>query len=346
MENEFFPQLTPDSTLLSPDESTQGEVLDKEKYHDLYKLVEEDGLPYFTRLNGHGEVELYLVFETVDAFSEQTRDAVSIEFKTYQNKLLAVIWTLTDPLQPLGFPLSFDIRSAEERFMALTILQQPFTYLHYLAYEDGQMTHIYSEDIHFSTDELARAHGMIRSLYDGTPESMPEAAEVREEETQTVSALSLPDAVFLEAGMAFVLQYKRMLAAHGEEAAQHLLMSTALQAVLVMRRHSRSEVRDSSFTVWAAERDDQFRLVVTPSLAHLFKVVHMSEDEANPFSRFLMTLPEFVQTEDACPLQLGAFPLLRYESGQLYHLELDETVQEHLGSLFTQAFPAVPNPYM
>jgi len=133
MENEFLPQLTPDSTLLSPDESTQGEVLDKEKYHDLYKLVEEDGLPYFTRLNGHGEVELYLIFETVDAFSEQTRDAVSIEFKTYQNKLLAVIWTLTDPLQPLGFPLSFDIRSAEERSMALTILQQPFTFLHYLA---------------------------------------------------------------------------------------------------------------------------------------------------------------------------------------------------------------------
>ena len=132
---------------VSPDEQTQGEILDKEKFHDVYKLVEEDGLPYFARLNGRGEVELYLVFETVDAFSEQTRDAVSVEFKTYQNKLLAVIWTLTDPLQPLGFPLSFDIRAVDERFVALTILQQPFTTLHYLAYENGQMTHIYSEDV-------------------------------------------------------------------------------------------------------------------------------------------------------------------------------------------------------
>ncbi|WP_312116625.1 hypothetical protein [Brevibacillus reuszeri] len=346
MENEFFPQLTPDSTLLSPDEQTQGEILDKEKFHDVYKLVEEDGLPYFARLNGRGEVELYLVFETVDAFSEQTRDAVSVEFKTYQNKLLAVIWTLTDPLQPLGFPLSFDIRSADERFVALTILQQPFTALHYLAYEDGQMTHIYSEAIHFSEDERIRANGMIRSLYDGTPESMPEEAEVREEDTQTISALSLPASVLEETGMAFVLEYNRMMATHGEEEAQHLLMSTVKQAVWVMRRHSRSEVRDSSFTVWAAEQAERLSLIVTPSLSHLFEVVHMSEDEANPFSRFLMTLPEFVQTEDAAPLQLGAFPLLRYENGQLYHLELDEVVQQHLAKLFTQAFPGILNPYM
>ncbi|MGG1659396.1 hypothetical protein [Brevibacillus sp. NRS-1366] len=319
--------------------------MDRVRYHDLYQLVEAEGLPYFARLNGRAEVELYLVFETVDAFSEQTRDAVSIEFKTYQNKLLAVIWTLSDPLQPLGFPLSFDIRSAEERYVALTILQQPFTVLHYLAFEEGQLTHIYSEAIHFSAEEVSRAKDMVRSLYDGNPASMPKAAEVREEETQTIPAMSLPDSVLQEMGMAFILQYKRMLATHGEEEAQHLLMSTVKQAVWVMRRHTRSEVRDSSFTVWAAEQGEQLYLVVTPSLSHLFEVVHMSEDEANPFSRFLMTLPDYVQTEDAAPLRLGAFPLLRYESGQLYHLELDEELQEHLAHLSRQAFPGASNPY-
>jgi len=346
MDKEFFPPLIGNDALHSPDAGTQGEVLDREQYDDLYQLVEEEGLPYFARLNGRGEVELYLVFETVDAFSEQTKDAVSVEFKTYQNKLLAVIWTLSDPLQPLGFPLSFDIRSAEERSVALTILHQPFTALHYLAFEERQLTHIYSEAISFSAEEVSRAQDMVRSLYEGNPAYMPQEAEVREEETQTIPATSLPDSVLQEKGTAFLLQYQRMLATHGEEEAQHLLMSTVKQAVWVMRRHSRSEVRDSSFTVWAAEQGEQFYLVVTPALSHLFEVIHMSEEDANPFSRFLMTLPDFVQTQDAAPLLLGAFPLLRYESGQLYHLDLDEKLQEHLHRLFMQAFPGISSPYV
>ncbi|MFS0557293.1 hypothetical protein [Brevibacillus sp. 179-C9.3 HS] len=346
MNEEFYPPLTPDDTLRSPDESTQGEVLDPVVYHDLYKLAEKEGLPYFVRLSGTGEVELYLVFESVDAFSEQTKDAVSLEFKTYQNKLLAVIWTLSDPLNPLGFPLTFDIARTEERSMALQLLEQPYAALHYLAYADGELTHIYSEAISFSPAEVARTQEMIRALYEGTPDTLPVEAQVREQETESLPAMSLPSSVFTETGMAFVLQYKRMRDTHGEEGAQHLLMSTVQQAIWVMRRHARSEVRDTSFTVWAAEADDYVMIVLTPSLSHLFEVVHMSEDEANPFSRFLMTLPEYVQTQDASPLQLGAFPLLRYESGHLYHLELDEDVQKRLAQEFAKAFPGMPVPYL
>lgn len=123
MSEDFYPVLSPDRALRSPEAATQGEVLDKSAYRDLYELASEAGLPYFARLNGQGEVELYLVFESVDAFVEQTRDAVSVEFKTYQGKLLGVIWTLSDPLQPLGFPLTFDIRQAEQRGMALKMLE-------------------------------------------------------------------------------------------------------------------------------------------------------------------------------------------------------------------------------
>ncbi|KQL43870.1 hypothetical protein AN963_20590 [Brevibacillus choshinensis] len=345
MAEEFEPRIELDATIVSPDRETEGERLDPERFHDLYKLAGEEGLPYFARLNGRGEAELFLVFESVDAFSEQTRDAVSIEFKAYQNKLLAVIWTLSDPLQPLGFPLSFDIQKAEERHMAQSILNQAATPIHYLAYEEGNLTHIYTESISLSAEEVERTEGMIRSLFAGTPEELPHAAEVREEETETIYALSLSREVLQEDGVAFVLDYRRMMGAHGEEEAQHLLMRTVQQAVWVMRRHSRSEVRDSTFSIWVAEKGELLYLVVTPQLTHLFEVVHMSEDEANPFARFLMTLPAFVRCEDVSPLQTGAYPLLRYEKGRLYHLELDEHVQVRLDELHREAFSGHLNPY-
>ncbi len=339
------PQIDPDVTLASPDESTQGECLDPVRFHDLYKLAGEEGLPYFARLNAQGVAELFLVFESVDAFTEQTRDAVSIEFKTYQNKLLAVIWTLSDPLQPLGFPLSFDIREAQEREMAQSMLRQESTPLHYLAYEEGSLTHIFSESITFSKEEIERANGMIQALFDGTQGELPLESEVREEVTETISALSLPKPVLMEEGIAYVLDYRRMLESMGEEEAQHLLMRTVQQAVWVMRRHSRSEVRDSTFTVWAAEQGERLSLVVTPLFSHLFEVIHMSEDEANPFTRFLMTLPSFLLTADVSPVRIGAYPFLRYEKGRLYHLELDERMQQRLSELHQEAFSGDINPY-
>jgi len=345
MAEAYDPPIEPDAALASPDGETAGERLDPERFADLYRLAGEEGLPYFARLNNRGETELYLVFESVDAFSEQTRDAVSLEFKTYRNRLLAVIWTLSGPLEPLGFPLSFDIQQAEERHMALRILRQAAVELHYLAYEDGSLTHIYTESISFSKQEIERAEGMIRALFAGTREELPQEAEVREEETETIHALALAAEVLQEAGVAFVLHYRRMLDQHGEEQAQQLLMRAVQQAVWVMRRHARSEVRESSFTVWAAEQGEYLSLLVTPSLTGLFAVVHPSEDEANPFARFLMALPAFVRCEDGIPLQLGAYPLLRYENGRLYQLELDEKVQARLSELHQKAFSGEDDPY-
>ncbi|MFD2369259.1 hypothetical protein ACFSO0_04600 [Brevibacillus sp. GCM10020057] len=345
MTEAYEPHIEPDAALASPGAETAGERLDPERFRDLYRLAGEEGLPYFARLNGKGDAELYLVFESVDAFSEQTRDAVSLEFKTYQNKLLVVIWTLSDPLQPLGFPLSFDIRRTEERHLAQRILRKGAVTLHYLAYEARSLTHIYSESITFSSQEIERAEAMIYALFTGEAEALPPEAQVREEETETIHALSLSDEVLQEEGVAFVLHYGRMLAQYGEEQAQHLLMSTVQQAVWVMRRHARSEVRGSAFTVWAAEEGEYLSLVVTPPFTGLFEVVHTSEDEANPFARFLMILPAFVRCEDVVPLRVGAYPLLRYENGRLYQLELDEQVQARLAKLHQQAFSGEQSPY-
>lgn len=344
-QDDFFPQISPDAAVASPDAQTQGEVLERERFSHLYELSEAQGLPYFARLDADGNVELFLVFESVEAFSEQTRDAVSLEFKTYRGKLLAVIWTLSDPMQPLGFPLSFDIQKAEDRYMALKMLEQPSTRLHYLAYEEGSLTHIYTEEIDLSAAEGTRVQQMIRSLYEGKHDALPEDAEVSEEEAKTIPAICLPDAVLAETGIAYVFAHDQMVKARGEEAAHHLLMSTVQQAVWVMRRHSRSEVRECSFTIWAAERVDLLYLVVTPSLAQLFEVVHYSDEELNPFARFLLTLPEFLHSEEAAPLALGAFPILRYEGGRLYHLEIDGRTQEHLARLFTQTGSEARNPY-
>ncbi|WP_230077239.1 hypothetical protein [Brevibacillus sedimenti] len=169
----FRPEVVPDPSLRSPTAATQGEVLDATNFADLYRLAGEEGLPYFARLNAAGDVELYLVFESVDAFSEATRDAVSVEFKTYRDKLLAVIWTLHDPIQPLGFPLAFDIKRPEEHHMALRMLEQEQTLLHYLSYEAGLLTHIYTEAITFSPQEASRAKAMIRSLYEGGRKTCP-----------------------------------------------------------------------------------------------------------------------------------------------------------------------------
>lgn len=343
------PETALDPALRSPSAETLGEVLDRTAYADLYRLVEGEGLPYFARLNGEGDVELYLVFESVDAFSEATRDAVSIEFKTYKEKLLAVLWTLHDPQNPLGFPLSFAVQDPAERRMALRLIVQGETPVHYLAFTDGQIIHIYTETITFSEAERRQAEGYVRRLLAGEPriEAEPAEGEVAEEELSSIPAAQLSDQLLQEGGVAYLFAYRRMKARYGEEEAQHLLMNTLRQAILVMRRHARSDVRESSFTVWAGEREDTLALYITPDLYTLFDPVHHAEETAHPFTRFLLALPDFLEVQEGVPLLAGAFPILRYDAGKLFHLELDEAFQHRLARLFARmaAGNQAANPY-
>ncbi|MCK9909274.1 hypothetical protein MXD81_09040, partial [Microbacteriaceae bacterium K1510] len=157
----------------------------------------------------------------------------------------------------------------------------------------------------------------IRRLYEGTYDEVapPEAEEVKEVPITTIDGHSLADQDLMANGIAYLLEYGVMLKKHGEESAQNLVMGTVHQAMLVIRRHARSEVRAASFTVWVAQQEATLAVIIAPALYDLFEVVHTSEEETNPFSRFLLPLPEIVETRDVSPLQLGAYPNLRYEAG-------------------------------
>ncbi|MET3288008.1 UNVERIFIED_CONTAM: hypothetical protein ABID98_000578 [Brevibacillus sp. OAP136] len=337
MSESFRPVFSPDPTLASPSSLTMGEVLEPSAFSDLYHHVRDEGLPYFARVNSEGDVELFLVFESIDAFSDATRDAVSVEFKAYKGALLAVIWTLADPQEPLGFPLKLDIKKDDERYMALRMIEQPELAIHYLSFADGEITHIFSETCNFSGAEQAHVLELIRYLYDDEPkehEMQPTSVdEVKEEGLISIAAGDLAEDVFEQAGTAYLFDYAKWVREEGEEDAQARLMHTVQQAVLVMRRHSRSEVRESAFTIWAGEQQGVLWLFVTPMLYPLFEVVHTKDDETNPFARFLYALPTYVETVDASPLACGAYPILRYERGKLYHLELDDSFTDRLSAI-------------
>ncbi len=347
MKGQFRPEIVPDPEIVSPSPTTEGEFLDETVYADLYRLVDEEGLPYFVRLNGQGTVELFLVFENIDAFREATTDAVSIEFKTYQNKLLAVIWTLSDPMNPLGFPLSFDIDKEEDRFMALALIGQAETPIHYLAYMDRRVLHIFSESITFSQAEKDWVEGIIRRLYEDEQLDEAPAEEVREGELATIPVSVLSDAILREKGIAYEFRYSEQQNQQEAEEAQALLMNTLQQSLLVVRRHARSEVRESKCTIWAGQDRETITLFVTPDLTTLFQDSRVAEGEANPFTRFLGDIPTYQGSRSDHPLMRGAYPILRYESGQLFHLELDESTQERLSRLFDSVewSAQMSNPY-
>ncbi|UFJ41676.1 hypothetical protein LOK74_03945 [Brevibacillus humidisoli] len=349
-DRQLMPTISPDPSLRSPTQETMGQILSSAGYTDLYRLVEAEGLPYFPRIDAAGDVELYLVFESVEEFSKATRDELSIDWKTYRDKLFAVVWTLTDPIEPLGFPIAFDIGEERERYMALRLVQQPLTWIHHLAFQEGQLIHIYSETVSFSPAERDQVYRMAERLFADNDKEQSHCSaagdeEIREEELTTVDADSLGDSTLLESGVAYQFDYAAMEQRHGEEHAQVLLMEALNRALLVMRRHARSDVRSQSFIVWVAKAPPYLSMIVTPGMDHLFEVVHSAEEEANPFTRFFLTLPDFVETRELQPLAVGAYPIIRSEQGRPLHLELTETFQRRLKTLFDTYWPATPNPY-
>lgn len=348
----FRPLISLNPDLHSPSHETISQALPLKPFADLYVRVRDEGLTYFPRIDSQGNVELYLVFESIDDFSSATHGQVYLEFKSYLDKLLAIIWTLDDPLNPLGFPIRFQIQERMDRYMALRLLDQEQTWIHYVAFVDQEMIHIYSEAISFPAEDKLRIESLILDLYQGKPvtgEDLPyneqEELEIKELSTETISAHTLPEESLLESGTAYVFDYHRLIAEHGIENAQVVLMQAVHQALIIVRRHYRSEVREATFTIWAREKGPLLYLFVTPSLENLFEVIHYSEDEVNPFSKTLLAIPQFVETLDAAPLAWGGYPIMRYSQGKWMHVELDEAFQATLSELFAQLHPDDDNPY-
>ncbi|MFM1653993.1 hypothetical protein ACI7RC_18100 [Brevibacillus sp. B_LB10_24] len=329
----------------SPSEETLGEILPPGPFADVYRAGKVDGLPCFARLNAAGAVELYLVFESIDAFSELTEGAVTADWKTYQRRLLAVIWTRNDPVQPLGFPLSFDMTAEQDQQMVRGLLEQPQTQLFHLALLDDQLIHVFTDEIRFSAAQKREVEQMIQRLSapvrHDDDESAPADSEVREAPIQSIPAAALSDDILVEAGTAYTVDFAHLEQTYGAKQAEAMLMSAVYQALLVMRRHGRSQVRETAFTVWAAQCSPYTSIVITPELSSLFA----DKSDENPFLRLLVQLPGFVEHRRDIPLSLGAFPIMRYERGTLLHVELEEPVIARLAALFARLHPGAANPY-
>jgi len=349
MNRPLLPEITLDPTLRSPQRATMGQFLPADDYADLYRLAAEEGA-CFPRIDAAGNVELYLVYESVEAFSQATQDELSVDWKIYRDKLLVIVWTVSDPRKPLGFPISLRVAEERARYTALQMVLQPFVWVHHLTLQDGQLLHIYSETLTVSPAERERVLQLVERLLaeDGSrqdPHAGPADEEIGEENLLTVDADQLGDAPLLESGLAYLFDYAAMGREHGAEGAQEWLMAALHKALLVMRRHPRSDVRTQSFTVWVAELPPWLSLIVTPELSERFAAEDSTDEAANPFDRFFMTLPQFVETRRIRPLAVGAYPLIRAEQGRMLHLELTEAFQRRLQRLFAANWPDEANPY-
>lgn len=336
--------------LRSPTANTMGDILSEELYADLYAKVRDKGLPYFARVNEAGTVELYVVYEQIEAFHEAMEEHTTLECRTYREKLLMVIWTISDPRHPLGYPLTFDCSDEQERILASTLASQDEIHLHHLWFSGNLLIHIYTDTINWSAGEKRRAKQLIEHLSEpiNKEKGTVLAEEVREEPIASRSAILLPAEQCCKEGIAYLFDYAELVKKHGGETGAHGVVMNALnQALLVMRRHARSEVRETTFTIWVAELSGVLKIYLAPGLSDVFAVVHESEDDLNPFSKFLLAIPEFLRTEETEPLAEGAYPILMFEHSRLYHLELDLAVQQRLGELFAEMYPdAYKNPYV
>lgn len=350
MSQRQLPKIPLDPTLRSPGPETMGQFLSREVFADLYRLAAEEGLPCFPRIDAAGHVEICLVFESVEAFCAEAQDALSIDWKTHEDKLLAIVWTRTDPRHPLGFPLTFRIGEERQRYMAMQMVLQPLVPVHHLALLNGQLLHIYSESLSFSTADRQQVLGMVEQLEKDAcgleqPFATPDAGHIGEAALMSMAGEQLDDLLLLQSGLAYLFDYTTMERQHGAEAAQEQLMIALHKALLVMRRHPRSEVRGQSFTVWVAKLPPQLALVITPSLSDLFAAADSSCAAEDPFSHIFATLPHFAGTHEIQPLAVGSYPLIRAEQGRLLHLELTEALQRRLERLFAANWPGEANPY-
>ncbi|GAB7387479.1 hypothetical protein BSNK01_13160 [Bacillaceae bacterium] len=340
-----------------------GEVLDREKFRLCYDKVYAERERHFALLDKDGNTELYVVFADIDEFAQNVEERVDFTFQVYKERLIGILWTKTDARDPLGFPFIFHLHDERERYRAIRLLEQEKIPVHYLAQnEDGALIHVFSETIAVPLPERqAAAERLEKSCFAGKG---IEAAAGDAIGTKKASALSEGD--LLARGTAYYLDWTALLLRYGEEEAKEKTMDLLSQALLVVMRHPRSDVREGRLIVWAGEKPRErerdagekretrgndesaqrflLGIYVTPELTNWFSPPKRGEDE-NPFTRFLLFLPEYLCSATASPLQEGAYPLMEYDGGTLYALELDQAFQEKARSLFASAFAGLPNPY-
>jgi hypothetical protein len=336
---------------ISPDERTMGEVIERPVFQDIYRTVEEEGARYFPRLNAAGDVELYIVYEDIDRFSEQAEASVYLDFSGYKQKWIAVLWIVTDPENPLGYPFSFDTANDEMRYSAVRFLEQEHIWVHYMAQIEPGIIHLYSEAISFSEAEKETAAELLVAAYhnqeEGEEESVLPERIVRGEDI-ALSRLK-------EKGFSFYLDYSLLENRFGEAEAKEQVMGAIYRALWMMRRHPNAQAREAEVLLWVGEKVGRNRageetrllaITMTPPLLDVFQIVHLSELEANPLATMLMSLTEYQFLEEEYPLAYGYIPIVGYDAGVLSHIEWEEETLGILAHAYAQRYPEnSTNPY-
>ncbi|GEN33431.1 hypothetical protein [Aneurinibacillus danicus] len=329
---------------ISPGEETMGDTLNRLVFQDIYRAVSEDGARYFPRLTAAGDVEICIVYEDIESFSEQVDARVYLDFSSYRQNWIAVLWVVTDPEDPLGYPLSFRTMNEEERYLAVRFLEQEHVWVHYLADIEEGITHLYSEAISFSEEEKEEAGKLLLAAYRYDPvgqeeEEMPE---------KTMGGEELAQNRLLERGFAFYFDYRLMENRFGEEGAREQVMGAVYRSLWMMHRHPNAQARDAELLIWVGEKtgknragEDTRLLVVamTPQLLDVYQIVHMSELEANPLATMLMALTEYQYLEEEYPLEYGYIPIVGYDGGTITHIEWNENSFFWLDEAYIAMYP-------
>ncbi|WP_027417318.1 hypothetical protein [Aneurinibacillus terranovensis] len=346
------PSIAVPAQRISPSQKTMGEGLNHLTFQDIYQAVEEEGFRYFPRLNGKGDVEIYIVYDNIERFAEQAEAEVFLEFTRHKSQWIAVLWTITNPDDPLGYPITFAVEDEQARYLAIRFLEQKQIWIHYIALEDSYLVHVYSEAIAFSDEEKGEAERLLLEAYSYDPGREEDEEEIPQE---TVDAGSVTDERLLEKGVSFYLDYSAMENRLGEQGARELSMGLIYRSIWMMRRHPNAGVREAALLIWVSQivgrnrGGEMTRLLVvtmTPLLRDILRVVNLSADDENPLANILMAVTEFQKTEEESPLVHGGLPIIGYAGGSIQHIEWDEESLLRLKKLFIHTFPeAASNPY-
>ncbi|MBP1930612.1 hypothetical protein [Ammoniphilus resinae] len=321
--------------------STVGNILARDLYHDLYKDIAEENNRYFSRRNSNGEVELIIAFDDIDDFSNSTHSNVMIDFQSYKDRFFLTVWTQTDPTKPLGFPIKFQLTEDADVEKLEQIFNQDKIWIHYLATENEELIHVFSEAYDLPEGEWEQSKKLFIQALSQKDQPHTESEIIP---FQIKEADHLHDSDLTQEGIGYLLDFSSLIQKWGEEEAKVKLMESLLQAMQMIQRHPREEVRQSRLLIWVAERaettneEKESRLIslfVTPNLQQWLDIVSEMQEFENPLSTVLLAFPEFLMTLEDNPLKHGAFPLILYEQGSFYHLELDEDVQDRLEKLYS-----------
>ncbi|WP_047151932.1 hypothetical protein [Aneurinibacillus tyrosinisolvens] len=337
---------------ISPEHETMGEPLNRLSFHDIYHAVEEEGIRYFPRLNGAGDVEIYIIYDDIESFGEQAEAQVYLDFSRHASRWIAVLWAVTDPDNPLGYPLQFDTKDETMRYLAVRFLEQESIWIHHLALDNSGLIHVYSEAISFPDDEKEEAKSLLLAAYEHRVDELEEE-EIPE---RVLSGSAIHMERLAEEGISFYFDYDAMKNRLGEGGARESVMSSVYRAIWMMRRHPNPEARQAQMLIWVGEKNGKNRggedtnlLVVTmsPPLLDVYKIINLSEIEENPLATLFMSITEYQWLEEEHPILSGYFPIIGYEKGELLHIEWDEDSAQKLAAVFKANRPDEGNnPYM